>query len=263
MVRTLKLPAGLFRGCEVMKFSIFNFQFSISRKKIIFSAIFILLGLISLQIPISILVGAKVKFTLFDLFAPISGAFLGSFFGIFAVVVMQLFNLIIHGFTNIDDSSVLKLAATLRFLPMVFGVWYFAVSKKKAGNSRLILLIPLFSIIIFNLHPVGRTVWFYSLFWFIPLLAWPLRQRFLVPRSLGSTFTAHAVGGAVWLWGFNLPAAVWISLIPVVILERSIFALGISASYIFLNNILALLSKNRILAGVFSFDKKYVLGFLK
>ena len=278
MVRTLKLPAGLFRGCEVMKILIFNFQFSISRKKIIFSAIFILLGLISLQIPISILVGAKVKFTLFDLFAPISGAFLGSFFGIFAVVVMQLFNLIIHGFTNIDNSSVLKLAATLRFLPMVFGVWFFARPSRYYSSSersesrssrqartieRLILLIPLLSIIIFNLHPVGRTVWFYSLFWFIPLLAWPLRRRFLVARSLGSTFTAHAVGGAVWIWAFNLPAAVWISLIPVVILERSIFALGISASYIFLNNILALLSKNRILTGVFSFDKKYVFGFLK
>ena len=61
----------------------------------------------------------------------------------------------------------------------------------------------------------------------------------------------------------TMRAGVWISLIPVVILERSIFALGISASYIFLNNILALLSKSRILTGVFSFDKKYVLGFLK
>ena len=176
---------------------------------------------------------------------------------------MQLFNLIIHGFTNIDNSSILKLAATLRFLPMAFGVWYFASAQKKAGNSKLILLIPLLSIIIFNLHPVGRTVWFYSLFWFIPLLVWSFRQRFLVARSLGSTFTAHAVGGAVWIWAFNLPAGVWISLIPVVILERTIFALGISASYIFLNNILALLAKNRILTGVFSFDKKYVLGFLK
>src|SRR3990167_10984669 len=101
-----------------MNFLIFNFQLSISRKKIIFSAIFILLGLVALQIPINVLVGAKVKFTLFDLFAPISGAFLGSPLGIFAVVVMQLFNLIIHGFTNIDNSSILKFAATLRFLPM-------------------------------------------------------------------------------------------------------------------------------------------------
>ena len=242
-----------------MKYQVSN----IKKSKIWFLLLFIVLGFIALQIPVNVLVGAKVKFTLFDLFSPISGAFLGSFFGIFAVVVMQLFNLIVHGFTNIDNSSILKLAATLRFLPMAFGVWYFALSKKKTGNSRLILLIPLLSIIIFNLHPVGRTVWFYSLFWFIPILTWSFRQRFLVARSLGSTFTAHAVGGAVWIWAFNLPAGVWISLIPVVILERSIFALGISSSYIFLNNILALFSKNSMLAGVFSFDKKYVLGFLK
>jgi len=236
---------------------------SIKKNRIWFLIFFIVLGFIALQIPVNVLEGAKVKFTLFDLFSPISGAFLGSSLGIFAVVVMQLFNLIIHGFTNIDDSSILKLAATLRFLPMAFGVWYFAFAQKKAGNSKLILLIPLLSIIIFNLHPIGRTVWFYSLFWFIPLFVWPLRQRFLVARSLGSTFTAHAVGGAVWIWAFNLPAGVWISLIPVVIMERSIFALGIGASYIFLNNILALLAKNRMLAGVFSFDKKYVLGLLK
>src|SRR3990167_5230777 len=98
MVRTLKLPAGLSRGCEVMKFSIFNFQFSISREKIIFSAIFILLGLIALQIPFTQLVGSNVRFTLFDFFAPTAGAFLGSFLGIFAVVVMQVFNFAIHGF---------------------------------------------------------------------------------------------------------------------------------------------------------------------
>ena len=236
---------------------------SIKKSKIWLLLSFILLGFIALQIPVNVLAGARVKFTLFDIFAPISGAFLGTAFGIIAVFLMQLFNLIIHGFTNIDNSSILKLAATLRFLPLTFGVWYFAFAQKKTGNSKLILFIPLLSIIIFNLHPVGRTVWFYSLFWFIPLLVWPLRQRFLIARSFGSTFTAHAVGGAVWIWAFNLPASVWISLIPVVILERSIFALGISSSYIFLNNILAVLSKNRLLAGVFSFDKKYVLQFLK
>ena len=236
---------------------------SIKKNRIWFLIFFIVVGLIALQIPVNVLAGAKVKFTLFDLFSPISGAFLGSFFGIFAVVVMQLFNLIVHGFTNIDNSSILKLAATLRFLPMAFGVWYFALSKNKTGNSRLILLIPLLSIIIFNLHPVGRTVWFYSLFWFIPFLTWSFRQRFLVARSLGSTFTAHAVGGAVWIWAFNLPAGVWISLIPIVILERSIFALGISAFYVLLNNLLAFSVKKKFLRSDFSFDKKYVFRFFK
>ena len=238
---------------------------SIKKSRIWFLLFFIVVGFIALQIPVNVLEGARVKFTLFDLFAPVSGAFLGSVFGITAVFLMQVVNLLIHGFVGVQTDSILKLAATLRFLPMAFGVWYFALRQAQGKSSRekLILIVPMAAIIAFNLHPVGKTVWFYSLFWFIPLLTWPLRQRFLVARSLGSTFTAHAVGGAVWIWAFNLPANVWISLIPVVVLERFIFALGLSASYTFLNNVSALLVKNRILAGVFSFDKKYVLRFLK
>src|SRR3990167_2804593 len=110
---------------------------SIIKSKIWFLLSFIVLGFIALQIPVNVLEGAKVKFTLFDLFSPIAGAFLGSFFGIFAVVVMQLFNLIIHGFTNIDNSSILKLAATLRFLPLIFGVWYFSQSFKGVSLKEI------------------------------------------------------------------------------------------------------------------------------
>lgn len=211
------------------------------KSKIIFALFFIALGFIALQIPVNVLAGSKVKFTFFDLLAPISGAFLGSFVGIISVLVVQVINLVLHGFSGVDNSSVLKLVATLRFLPLIFGVWCFA---KKEGK---LLVVPALAIVAFNLHPIGRTVWFYSLFWIIPFLMWPLRDRFLLARSLSSTMTAHAVGGAVWIWAFNLPANVWVSLIPVVILERSIFALGISAFYILSNNLLSILSAKGIL----------------
>ena len=92
---------------------------------------------------------------------------------------------------------------------------------------------------------------------------WPLSKKSLAAKALGSTFTAHAAGGAVWIWAFNLPAPVWISLIPIVALERGIFALGICASYVVFNNFFALLSKKSLLTGAFSFDKNYVLKFLK
>ena len=62
-------------------------------------------------------------------------------------------------------------------------------------------------------------------------------------RALGATFTAHAVGGALWIWTFALPASVWQSLIPVVITERFVFAVGICASYYALINALALIEK--------------------
>ena len=144
------------------------------KSKLLFVLIFIFLGFVALQVPVNTLAGSRVKFTLFDLFAPISGSFLGVGVGIISVIVMQIFNLVIHGFGSVDQGAFLKLVATLRFLPTMFGVWYFA---KREGK---LLILPALSIIAFNLHPVGRTVWFYSLFWVIPFLVWPFRERFLI-----------------------------------------------------------------------------------
>ena len=179
--------------------------------------------------------------------------FLGSIWGVLAVFLMQVGNFVFHGISNIDKGSVIRLVPTL------FAVVYFsAVGKSKFSGKRL-LLIPTLSILAFNIHPIGRTVWFYSLFWLIPIVVWPFRERFLLLRSLGATFSAHAVGGAIWIWAFNLPAAVWVGLIPVVILERSIFALGISASYILMNNVMGYLGSRRLLPRGVTVNKKYLL----
>jgi len=247
-------------------------KFQMSRNKLIFVLLFIVLGFFSLQIPINKLAGSRVSFTLFDLFAPISGAFLGSVYGMIAVFLVQGFNLLAHGMSNVDKGAIIRL------FPSLFAVLYFAggsrfYSSRERSESRssrqartrdnLLLLIPILSILAFNLHPVGRTVWFYSLYWLIPLAVWPFRERFLLARALGSTFTAHAIGGAVWIWAFSLPASVWTSLIPVVAMERLIFALGISASYILMNNILAYFSLKSLLPKSISFNKKYVYLKLK
>ena len=220
-------------------------------KKFIFALVFAFLGFIALQIPVNELVGSRVKFTLFDLFAPISGAFLGTLPGIVSVFIIQLVNIATHGF-NLTDKGII-----IRLFPTLFGVWFFA---KKEGK---LLVVPALAIIAFNFHPIGRSVWFYSLFWTIPFIVWPFRERFLIARSLGATFTAHSVGGALWIWAFSLPANIWISLIPVVVMERAIFALGISAFYIFFNNFLAICVKWNVLKGVFSPDKRYLIRQLK
>ncbi|MBI3282805.1 hypothetical protein HYZ70_01885 [Candidatus Curtissbacteria bacterium] len=228
----------------------------IRRKALLFFVLFfVFIGFIAIQIPINTLEGSKVKFTLFDLVAPISGAFLGTGLGIVSVLAMYIVNLVTHGFAGVNASSPLTLVATLRFLPLIVGVWFFA---KKEGK---LLILPALSILAFNLHPIGRTVWFYSLLWTIPFILWPLRGRFLIARSLAATFSAHAVGGAVWIWAFNLPANVWVSLIPVVILERSIFALGISASYILMNNVLGYLAAKKFIPRSIEVDKRYLLKF--
>ena len=188
-------------------------------KKILFILLFTAFGILALNIKLTHLAGSQANFTLFDSFAPIAGAFLGNPLGVLAVTAMQVLNLTIHGFSGTD------LGFILRLFPMMFAVIFFG------RRSSINLLVPFLAIIAFNLHPVGRTVWFYSLFWLIPVLCYFYQEKFLLARAFGATFVAHAVGGALWIWFFNLPKEVWIGLIPIVIIERTMFGIGIAINY--------------------------------
>ncbi len=222
-----------------------------TKKEVIFITIFALAGFVALQIPIAQLVGSKVKFTVYDAFAPIAGAFIGTVPGIIAVFLMQFFNFLMHG-AHIEDPGTI-----IRFFPMLFGAYYFA--RKDFGN----LLIPMIAIAIFLAHPIGRQVWYFTLFWTIPIVAYFVRDRFLLARALGATFTAHAVGGATWIWAFSLPATVWHSLIPIVAAERMLFALGIAGSYIVITNLLYALEKWRSIYCLVPLNSHYVLRALR
>jgi len=205
-----------------------------SKKKILLILIFAALGLLAMQVPLAAVAGSKVKFTLFDSFGPIATGFIGTIPGIIAVALMQLANFFIHGAQVLDAGTI------IRFFPMLFAAWYFGKARK--AN----IVIPILAIIAFNLHPIGRSAWYYSLFWLIPVACEFLREKFLLARALGATFTAHAVGGALWVWVFGLSKAIWTSLIPMVAMERVIFAVGITVSYLVMNNLLAVLSAKQI-----------------
>lgn len=214
------------------------------KQTLIFIALFAIIGFLALQVPLSTLVGSQAKFTLFDLLAPTVGAFIGILPAAAAILIVQAINTLLHG-------GFVDVASFIRPFPLLFGAFYFA--KK----SRFSLLTSIVAIILFNLHPVGRSVWYYSLFWVIPLVMHPLYNRFLFARSLGATFTAHAVGGALWMWTFNLPASFWQGLIPVVITERLVFALGISIVYVMTTNLVAYLQTKKIIALPIHTEKKY------
>ncbi|MFA4819319.1 MAG: hypothetical protein WC621_05790 [Patescibacteria group bacterium] len=224
-----------------------NIQRYLTKRNLLFIAIFALVGFIALQIPVAQLTGSKVKFTVYDAFAPIAGAFIGSIPGVIAVFLMQLFNFLAHG-AHIEDAGTI-----IRFFPMLVAALYFA----KKGKFNLI--VPAIAIAAFVAHPIGRTVWYFALFWTIPIVAYFFRDRFLLARALGSTFTAHAVGGALWIWTFSLPAPVWNSLIPVVAAERLLFALGITGSFVLVNNLLCLLEKKHILNLGLHINQKYLI----
>ena len=196
-------------------------------KKLLFFALFVLIGFGAMQVPFSQLVGAKsIKFSLFDFYGPIAAAFVGSVWGVIAVAVMQLTNWAWHGFHT-------DLGTIIRLFPILFSVLYFA--KK----SRWTLLVPAICMIAFWAHPEGRIAWYYAIYWLIPIVAYFFYDRFLIARALGTTFTAHAVGGALWIWGLNMKAALWIGLIPIVWKERMLMAIGIMFTYMAFNYLLS------------------------
>ena len=231
----------------------------LSKKKLMFLIVFILLSFIGERVNFSALVGAKNQsFTLFQFFGPIAGSFLGPIVGVLTVLIAELANFLVLGksWTAIN---------ILRLLPMLFASYYFGTIKDKINfkklSSRISVIIPALAIILFIVHPIGRTVWFFSLFWAIPIIVSLLPKKYsknLFLRSLGATFMAHAVGGAIWIYSIKMTAQQWIALIPVVAYERLLFAAGIAVSYIVINTILDKLD-TKVTAGVVNIEKKYAL----
>lgn len=215
-------------------------------KKILFLVIFVLLGIIFLQIPIYNIVGSSSKFTLFDMFYPITGSFLGSTIGAVSVFFVEVINFLIK-------KMPLDLATFVRFWPAIAAAFYFG-SKSRYKNIISIVCIGLFLA-----HPIGRQAWYYPLaFWFIPVITSFFKDK-LIARSLGTTFTAHAVGSTLFLYAFNLPVNVWKSLMTIVPLERLYFAFGIVVSYIVINNVIHYLSEKTSLFANLA-DKKALLN---
>lgn len=95
-----------------------------------------------------------------------------------------------------------------------------ASSERKSINDYIInLILPIACMALFCFSPIGAQAWAYSLYWLIPAIA------FFVPmgifgRALQSTFVAHAVGSVIWVYFVPMPPQAWLSLIPVVAVER-------------------------------------------
>ena len=204
-----------------------DFKEWFTKKRIVFIAIFFALVLIGKNINFSSVIGAENQFfTLYQFFGPTAGAFLGPIFGGITVFFAQIADFLILGkeFTLIN---------VLRMLPMIFAVIYFANRKKLLGA-----IVPLLCVVLYIAHPIGRASWLYSMYWLIPILGSLFPRKFLLLKSLGATFTAHAVGSVLWLYTVPMEAGQWLALIPTVAYERLIFACGIAVSYVLFNTVL-------------------------
>ncbi|MFA5077654.1 MAG: hypothetical protein WC488_04470 [Candidatus Micrarchaeia archaeon] len=194
-------------------------KISFDKKRLAFLGAFMLLSLALYQVKFSDILGVKSQsFTLFQLIGPISAGVLGSALGVVSVFAVEILNFTIGG-------KPLDLITFVRFFPMVFAALYFGSRGK--FTDRLAAIPAAACMLLFWMHPIGGQAWYYALYWLIPIGAVFYKENILA-RSLGSTFTAHAIGSVAFLYAFSLPAEVWIALIPVVAVERLTFASGIT-----------------------------------
>ena len=226
-------------------------------RKLLFVLLFGALALLSSRLNFSALVGAPNQFfTFFQFFGPITGGFLGAGLGVASVLIAQLANNLLLG-------KAFDAVTIFRLLPMLFAAFYFANYKSDKRPSRIfMILVPLAAMLLFWSHPVGAAAWYFPLiFWTIPLLVALLPFENLLARSLGSTMTAHAIGGSLWNYFVPMTPEMWAALIPVVIFERLMFAGGIAASYVALNTVLDKLMASTKMKVSFPYvDKRYVIS---
>jgi len=177
------------------------------------------LTLIASSIKISFIVGSFYSFfSINNSVAPLAGAF-GGVAGSF---LLSFIRLITKFYTT---GSLIPLILILQ-LPTLGACLYWA------SSSPLVrVLVPAACMILFGVHPVGSLAWTYSLLWLIPIALHLVPKKGIFLDSLGSTYIAHAIGSVIWLYSKSMPPAVWIALIPVALTERTLFAMGMTATY--------------------------------
>ena len=124
------------------------------------------------------------------------------------------------------------------------------MSKSLLRTAKFLLqvFVPLICMVLFVTHPIGKNAVVYSLYWFIPVFLF-IYQEFIHSSSvfgtaLSSTFIAHAVGSVISLYTFSIPASIWISLIPMVAIERLVFAGGTVLVFHTIQKTIALVKKS-------------------
>jgi len=95
---------------------------------------------------------------------------------------------------------------------------------------------------LFLIHPIGAAASAYTLFWLIPIAFYYISHKNIFFESLGSTYTAHAVGSVIWLYTVDMTPTAWLALIPLVFIERTLFAIGMTAAHGMISRIAAVIS---------------------
>lgn len=212
--------------------------------KIFFMILFACLFIILSKAKLTPIFGTDTNFSASVFFGPIIARLIGIPFGIGAIFLAHIVGWALKLYTIKSALSLLV------FMPILWGGIYFTRMFK--GDKRLVLL-PIVCMIAFILHPIGRTVWYYSLFWLIPIFITKFKKPIdkLLKRevlkiysySLGTAFVDHSVGSVIYLYFMKIPAKFWIMAMPFTIVERLIIAGGITFTYLAMRKPLEIMQK--------------------
>lgn len=175
---------------------------------------------LSTGIKFSFIVGSRrLFFSAINITGPLVGHYtgLGSF--LFMVVRKKLTTF--HSLVSLFEGGL--------FNPLVYYIPTLIASGYWFGTSRFIRVgLPLLCMILFIIHPIGHQAFFYSLFWLIPMAIHSLPRQNPFTEAVGTTFLAHGVGSVLMLYSAPLPVEYWLGLMPVVVVERLLFASGMT-----------------------------------
>ena len=163
---------------------------------------------------VSLIIGSSLAFfSLASIVAPLIGVFggLGVLLGV-GLIKASLSFVLGYGF----------LFSAIYFLPHLAAAFYFQ------QNSIFKLIVPIIAMAIFIIHPQGSFA--YSLLWLIPIICYFAKTN-IIAKSLGATFSAHVVGSVIWLFTNSMTSEIWLGIIPVALMERTLFAAGIAIGY--------------------------------
>ncbi len=199
------------------------------KQKILFFLIFLIIALLTYRINLFNIKGSKCHFSAWSFIGAFPPSFTGPFMGTVTIFLIQLYYRWGHH---------LSLFSILRFFIFPITSLYLFGFQNKTLKS-FIFIIPLLAFIIYNLHPNHSLI--YSMIWLIPILS-PFLSESRFVKMLSTTLTAHAIGSTMFIYLFPTTRNFWISLIPHVIIERAVLALGMLVFFTMFATLFDLLS---------------------
>lgn len=126
-----------------------------------------------------------------------------------------------------------RVFSVLSGIPTLFASWCWAAEygDRKITKFFVNCVVPVICFVLFIIHPSVGYGFFFGLYWFIPVIIFLFQKYGLFCNNvfcvaLKSTFVAHAVGSVLWCYTVPMSPDKWLALIPVVAIERLVFASG-------------------------------------